>query len=59
MVQNFMEEQPQPPKCGRNRCNCFNASSSDEDDFDLFGAAPPTTSGTPESIPDSADSLKV
>ncbi|KAL5122097.1 hypothetical protein HKD37_02G002967 [Glycine soja] len=55
MVQNFMEEQPPaPPKCGRNRCNCFNANSSDEDDFDLFGAAP-----APESSnADATESLK-
>ncbi|EXC16774.1 hypothetical protein L484_013355 [Morus notabilis] len=45
MVQNFMEEsnnerQPAPPaKCGRNRCNCFNANSNDssDDEFDVFG----------------------
>ncbi|KAL2323763.1 hypothetical protein Fmac_028142 [Flemingia macrophylla] len=54
MVQNFMEEQPPPPKCGRNRCNCFNANSSDEDDFDLFGAPPPLES----SATDAAESLK-
>ncbi|XP_061365607.1 uncharacterized protein LOC133308889 [Gastrolobium bilobum] len=53
MVQNFMEEQPPAPpqKCGRNRCNCFNANSSDEDDFDLFGNGA-------ESITDSTDLLK-
>ncbi|KAL5065200.1 hypothetical protein RYX36_026937, partial [Vicia faba] len=39
------------PRCGRNRCNCFNASSSDEDDFDLNGF-------TRESVTDSNDSLK-
>lgn len=54
MVQSFMEEQPPPPKCGRNRCNCFNANSSDEDDFDLFGAPPPPESSTT----DAAESLK-
>ncbi|KAJ1431570.1 hypothetical protein SESBI_07105 [Sesbania bispinosa] len=52
MVQNFMEEQPQPlpppQRCGRNRCNCFNANSSDEDDFD----------GGAESFTDATDSLK-
>jgi len=55
MVQNFMEEQPPAPKCGRNRCNCFNANSSDEDDFDLFGSPPPPES----SNADAAESLKV
>ncbi|KAL5542080.1 hypothetical protein UlMin_009790 [Ulmus minor] len=44
MVQNFIEENnekqpPQAPKCGRNRCNCFNANSNDssDDEFDVFG----------------------
>ncbi|PON79934.1 hypothetical protein PanWU01x14_003840 [Parasponia andersonii] len=51
MVQNFIEEshhnsnsesQPaRPPaaKCGRNRCNCFNANSNDssDDEFDVLG----------------------
>jgi len=55
MVQNFMEEQPPAPKCGRNRCNCFNVNSSDEEDFDLFGAPPPPESSTT----DAAESLKV
>ncbi|QCE05026.1 hypothetical protein DEO72_LG9g26 [Vigna unguiculata] len=54
MVQNFMEEQPPAPKCGRNRCNCFNVNSSDEEDFDLFGAPPPPESSTT----DAAESLK-
>ncbi|RDY11006.1 hypothetical protein CR513_04388 [Mucuna pruriens] len=55
MVQNFMEEQPPvAPKCGRNRCNCFNANSSDEDDFDLFGAPPAPESSTA----DATESLK-
>ncbi|KAK7345928.1 hypothetical protein VNO77_16544 [Canavalia gladiata] len=59
MVQNFMEEQPPPaPKCGRNRCNCFNANSSDEDDFDLFGAPPPTGATSDSSISDATESLK-
>lgn len=55
MVQSFMEEQPpQPPpqRCGRNRCNCFNVNSSDEDDFDFSG-------GLAESVTDSTESLKV
>ncbi|KAK7279295.1 hypothetical protein RJT34_24342 [Clitoria ternatea] len=56
MVQNFMEEQPPPPpKCGRNRCNCFNANSSDEDDLDLFGAP---SAPDPSSATDATDSLK-
>ncbi|XP_027365656.1 uncharacterized protein LOC113872356 [Abrus precatorius] len=59
MVQNFMEEQPQPPKCGRNRCNCFNANSSDEDDCDLFGAQPSAGNGTESSsITDATETLK-
>ena len=51
MVQSFIEDtnaetrQPPPPpptaavKCGRNRCNCFNANSNDssDDEFDVFG----------------------
>lgn len=48
MVQNFMEESnnerqaapaPAAAKCGRNRCNCFNANSNDssDDEFDVFG----------------------
>ena len=42
MVQNFIEEsnkkQP-PPKCGRNRCNCFHGNSNDSSDeeLDIFG----------------------
>ncbi|KAF3456916.1 hypothetical protein FNV43_RR01570 [Rhamnella rubrinervis] len=42
MVQNFIEEsnerQPAPAaKCGRNRCNCFNANNdSSDDEFDVF-----------------------
>ncbi|KAM1742747.1 hypothetical protein ACFX12_012703 [Malus domestica] len=42
MVQNFIEEsnekQP-PPKCGRNRCNCFhgNGNDSSDDELDIFG----------------------
>ncbi|TQD73891.1 hypothetical protein C1H46_040593 [Malus baccata] len=41
MVQNFIEEsnekQP-PPKCGRNRCNCFHGNSNDssDDELDIF-----------------------
>ncbi|KAK7393735.1 hypothetical protein VNO78_22299 [Psophocarpus tetragonolobus] len=54
MVQNFMEEQPPAPKCGRNRCNCFNANSSDEEDSDLFGAP----SAPESSNADAAESLK-
>ncbi|KAD4178126.1 hypothetical protein E3N88_26717 [Mikania micrantha] len=30
MVQNFMEDvAPEKPKCGRNRCNCFNGNIND------------------------------
>ncbi|XP_062108240.1 uncharacterized protein LOC133819091 [Humulus lupulus] len=54
MVQNFIEESnekqpaPPPPKCGRNRCNCFNANSNDssDDEFDVFGFGDSTTSGS-------------
>ncbi|GAB2282315.1 hypothetical protein Dimus_016863 [Dionaea muscipula] len=45
MVQNFIEEglnekQPQPVKCGRNRCNCFNGSdgSDAEPDYTISSA---------------------
>ncbi|KAL9992873.1 hypothetical protein Hdeb2414_s0001g00001021 [Helianthus debilis subsp. tardiflorus] len=40
MVQMFMEDAaaPEKPKCGRNRCNCFNGNINDssDDEFDLF-----------------------
>ncbi|XP_048425863.1 uncharacterized protein LOC125470605 isoform X1 [Pyrus x bretschneideri] len=42
MVHNFIEEsnekQP-PPKCERNRCNCFHSNSNDssDDELDIFG----------------------
>lgn len=64
MVQNFIEEsnekQP-PPKCGRNRCNCFHGNSNDssDDELDVFGG------GFGDSIPsgsfggDASDILKV
>ncbi|WVY96125.1 hypothetical protein V8G54_028276 [Vigna mungo] len=42
------------PKCNRNRCNCFNTNSSNEDDFDLFSAPPPPESSTT----DATESLK-
>ncbi|VVA33425.1 PREDICTED: unknown [Prunus dulcis] len=63
MVQNFIEEsnekQP-PPKCGRNRCNCFHGNSNDssDDELDVFGG------GFGDSIPsgsfggDASDILK-
>ncbi|KAD6453086.1 hypothetical protein E3N88_07791 [Mikania micrantha] len=38
MVQNFIEDAaPEKPKCGRNRCNCFNGNINDvsDDEFDL------------------------
>lgn len=38
MVQNFIEDTaPEKPKCGRNRCNCFNGNINDssDDEFDL------------------------
>ena len=63
MVQNFMEEsnekQPPPPKCGRNRCNCFNANSndsSDDEELEFFGGG---AGAGAESVPDAADLLKV
>lgn len=37
MVQNFIEDTvPEKPKCGRNRCNCFNGNINDisDDEFD-------------------------
>ncbi|KAD6453028.1 hypothetical protein R6Q59_015091 [Mikania micrantha] len=37
MVQNFIEDAaPEKPKCGRNRCNCFNGNINDvsDDEFD-------------------------
>lgn len=42
MVQNFIEDTaPEKPKCGRNRCNCFNGNINDssDDEFDLSAAA--------------------
>ncbi|XP_071691203.1 uncharacterized protein [Rutidosis leptorrhynchoides] len=41
MVQNFIEDTvPEKPKCGRNRCNCFNGNINDisDDEFDLSTA---------------------
>ncbi|KAI3829123.1 hypothetical protein L1987_03239 [Smallanthus sonchifolius] len=41
MVQNFIEDAaPEKPKCGRNRCNCFNGSIDDisDDEFDPSAA---------------------
>ncbi|KAI7757804.1 hypothetical protein M8C21_029180 [Ambrosia artemisiifolia] len=41
MVQNFIEDAaPEKPKCGRNRCNCFNGNINDvsDDEFDLSAA---------------------
>ncbi|XP_052191031.1 uncharacterized protein LOC127800454 [Diospyros lotus] len=57
MVQNFIEEntdKQSAAKCGRNRCNCFNANNNDssDDEFDVaygFGDSIPAAS--------SADSL--
>lgn len=62
MVQNFIEEsnERQPaPKCGRNRCNCFNANSNDssDDEFDFDGFGDSFTSGSYGG--DSSDMLKV
>ncbi|OMO99667.1 hypothetical protein COLO4_13171 [Corchorus olitorius] len=65
MVQNFIEDshndkqpppQPPPAKCGRNRCNCFNANSNDssDDEFDVFGES--INGGS--SPPDACDTLK-
>ncbi|KAL7610780.1 uncharacterized protein LOC111878117 [Lactuca sativa] len=42
MVQNFIEDTaPEKPKCGRNRCNCFNGNINDssDDEFDLSSAS--------------------
>lgn len=38
MVQNFIEENNEKPKCGRNLCSCFNGNSSDgcDDEHDSF-----------------------
>ncbi|KZV17044.1 hypothetical protein F511_34294 [Dorcoceras hygrometricum] len=38
MVQNFIEESNEKPKCGRNLCNCFNGNCSDgfDDEHDLY-----------------------
>ncbi|KAJ0673074.1 hypothetical protein HanOQP8_Chr13g0504161 [Helianthus annuus] len=40
MVQMFIEDvaTPEKPKCGRNRCNCFNGNINDssDDEFNLF-----------------------
>ncbi|XP_073144864.1 uncharacterized protein [Henckelia pumila] len=43
MVQNFIEENNEKPKCGRNLCNCFNGNCSDdcEDEYDSFKASSP------------------
>ncbi|XP_076904066.1 uncharacterized protein LOC143559350 [Bidens hawaiensis] len=40
MVQNFIEDAPEKPKCGRNRCNCFNGNVNDisDDEFDHSAA---------------------
>lgn len=39
MVQNFIEDTaPEKPKCGRNRCNCFNINDISDDEFDLSTA---------------------
>ncbi|XP_052208328.1 uncharacterized protein LOC127812067 [Diospyros lotus] len=61
MVQNFFEETNEKqlaPKCGRNRCNCFNGNNNDSSDeeFDIsgvFGDSIPTAS-----FGDSLDMLK-
>lgn len=53
MVQNFIEDSaPEKPKCGRNRCNCFNGNINDisDDEFD------PSAAGF---FGDSSETLKV
>ncbi|KAM7278975.1 hypothetical protein ACFE04_006109 [Oxalis oulophora] len=56
MVQNFIEDEK--PKCGRNRCNCFNGkgSESSDDEFDVFGTS--TESSTFNNGGDVTDFLK-
>ncbi|XP_073292252.1 uncharacterized protein [Primulina huaijiensis] len=43
MVQNFLEENNEKPKCGRNLCNCFNGNCSDgcDDEYDSYKASSP------------------
>ncbi|XP_076933300.1 uncharacterized protein LOC143599160 [Bidens hawaiensis] len=53
MVQNFIEDAPEKPKCGRNRCNCFNGNGFNDisdDEFDHSAAG---------FFGDSSESLKV
>ncbi|XP_010535296.1 PREDICTED: uncharacterized protein LOC104810650, partial [Tarenaya hassleriana] len=59
MVQNFIEENNEKqPKCGRNRCNCFNGNNDDssDDELDLFGGS--VDSFTGGSLSDASDYLK-
>lgn len=49
MVQNFIEDEK--PKCGRNRCNCFNGNVNDvSDDDEFFGESNPNYSDTLKSL---------
>ncbi|XP_073023912.1 uncharacterized protein [Primulina eburnea] len=43
MVQNFIEENNEKPKCGRNLCSCFNGNCSDgcDDEHDSFKPSSP------------------
>lgn len=51
MVQNFIEDTaPEKPKCGRNRCNCFNGNMNDVSDDEFFGESNPNFSDTLKSL---------
>ncbi|XP_051129594.1 uncharacterized protein LOC127250375 [Andrographis paniculata] len=56
MVQNFIEDNNNEKKCGRNRCNCFNGNSNDssDDELDFFSDSLSANS----SFSDPSDSLK-
>ncbi|KAI3693152.1 hypothetical protein L6452_32983 [Arctium lappa] len=62
MVQNFIEDTVlEKPKCGRNRCNCFNGNINDisDDEFDLSAAGFFGDSTNPNSWSgDSSETLK-
>lgn len=62
MVQNFIEDAaPEKPKCGRNRCNCFNGNINDssDDEFDLSSASFFGDSHPSSWFGDSSETLKV
>nr|GEX73673.1 hypothetical protein [Tanacetum cinerariifolium] len=48
MVQNFIEDEK--PKCGRNRCNCFNGNMNDVSDDEFFNESNPNYSDTLKSL---------